>query len=235
MIISQQLYRLALFRIDQKSKKLVINFYQYVWSFAIILGIISEFAYCGYLLFGGEEILPYRQKLFWWIIYMEISLTIACAFFPICNATFKSRKQIRFYEKIYQIDEIMQRKFKIFLNYKRYQRVSVAFLIIIFLYYQVFLNLIVWIFGRYVLLQEFSLNMCVVIVIYIGLATATGIFTHGYVGCVFLIYQRVLRLSLKVQETLQSENEKVSKSHLKIFNFINLILSTAGNYKTTSY
>jgi 7tm Chemosensory receptor len=209
MIISQQLYRLVLFRIDQKSKKMVIDFYQYVWSIAIILGIISEFAYCGYLAFDGVNIFPNKQKFFSWIIYMELSMTIACALFYICSATFKAKKQITFYEQIFRIDEIMQRKFKAISNYKRYQIIAVVFLIVVLLYYQVFVTVIVWFFGRFILRHEFTLNGCIILVIYTGLATASGIFTHGYVGCVMLIYQKISRLSYKLRETLQRENEKV--------------------------
>lgn len=209
MILAQQFYRLALFRVDNKNKKIVTEKFQYFCSFFVISAMLCEFAYCGHLLLGQESIFPEKNRIFSFIFYMEVSLTITSAIFFLFNAVFKRRSQMDFYEKIWKIDENLLSSFKISVNYGKFKKNTLVALSIVLVYYNVLITSILIKFGQSVLNKSFTINSWIVIYIYVMLACCSGIFTHGYVGCVILVYQRSLRLGIKIEEIVRREREKV--------------------------
>lgn len=209
LILFQQVYRLALFRVHKKQNKIITENFQYLWSFLFISAIVCEFGYCGYLLFNQETLLQEKRKIFSLIFYMEVSLTTVCTIYYSFNAIFKRKHQMNFFSKIQQIDYSLLNNFKISVDYKNFKVSSLISLVAVFLYYNVVVLGTFIFFQKSISKRNFTLNSSAVLVIYITQATSLGIFTHGYVSSVVLIYQRISKLATKLEEI--KEQEKVRK------------------------
>ncbi|KAG5673146.1 hypothetical protein PVAND_003216 [Polypedilum vanderplanki] len=94
----------------------------------------------------------------------------------------------------------MRRNFDVILNHGRFKLISILFLLIVLLYYNVIVTIVIYIATRQALK---SINAMIILVIYILQAATSGIFTHGFIGYVMAIYVRVVKLNLKLGEIVR--------------------------------
>lgn len=160
-------------------------------------------------MFRQDTIFPEKNRILSLIFYMEVSLTISIAIFFLFNAVYKRRSQMDFLEKMIKIDEHLLTVFKINVDYGKFKRNSLIALSIIWFYYNVLITYVIITFGQSVVNRKFTFNTWIVLYIYIMLAGCSGVFSHGYVGCVTLIYQRTWRLAARIEQIVKSERDKV--------------------------
>lgn len=129
------------------------------------------------------------------IVYLEASLTITCGIYFLINAILKRHDLINLIEKLKKIDETLKRTYAVLINHTRFNRVSIFFLIIVLVYYNIVVTFVV-----YSSLDEAidSINGLIIFMIYIVQAATSGIFTHGFISYAVAIYARVMKLNQKL-------------------------------------
>lgn len=218
VLFSQEHYRLAVFRIDWNSSKLITEKYQFFYSFFVIALVACEFFFCGFLLVVEDFEMPAKQKVFAVILMLEFILTLICALYMLSNALIKRKLQIKFFEKVLDIDEVLRKEFEVQIDYKIFKRISVVSLVIIMLYYNVIIAGLMLSFKTSITLRVSSLYSYLIVIVYIVQSTGPAIFSHGYVGCVSLIYQRICAATGELEKIIEREREKVrGEKYLKHF------------------
>jgi hypothetical protein len=210
---SQQLYRLAVFRIDKSRTKLVTDNVQLLLSLAIIGVVVAELAFCGYQIHLGNALIEHNQgkkttHLMVLIIYLEFALTIICGMYFLVNAILKRYEQMNLFEKIQKIDDTIRRNFGIAVDFHRFGWVAGLLLLITLVYYNVIVTVVVCI---PMLRAVRSINAMVILLIYILQAATSGVFTHGFISCVMAIYVRVVRLNGKLETIVRYPPEQLEQ------------------------
>lgn len=210
MMFAQEHYRLAVFRIDWKTSKFITEKYQFFYSFFVISLLACEFIYCGFLISTQDVIMPARQKVFAVILIMEFILTVICALHMITSALIRRKCQIKFFEKILEIDKILLKEINVKIDYKNFKKISVLSLIVIIIYYKVLVAGLLFTFRTNFSFKVSTINNYAILIVYVIQATASAIFAHGYVGCVFIIYQRICGATEKLERIVERERNKVN-------------------------
>jgi hypothetical protein len=210
MMFAQEHYRLAVFRIDWKTSKFITEKYQFFYSFIVIALVTCEFTYCGFILSSQDVLLPAKQKVFAVILIMEFILTVICALYMITSAVFRRKSQIKFFEKIIEIDEVLLKKIDVKIDYKFFKRISEFSLFLILFFYNVIMAGLLFSYRPGFSFKVSSANNYAILIVYIIQATASAIFAHGYVGCVFMIYQRICGAIEKLEKIIERERNEVN-------------------------
>lgn len=232
VIIVQRYYRLAVFKINKLRGKLVTNNLEVTLSLTLIALVIMELTYGAYALFSDNTVkddgknnqfktLSLLKRLNFLvpsfnildlIQYIETVLTVASAIFFVVVAIRKRYNQIHFIERIEKIDEYMKTHLKLNVNYREYQLISLGFLIVVLVYYNIIFS-----FSSYFLILDLkTFGGHFMFVTYIYSTTLSAIFTYGFICYVVLIKDRFQIINRKLGKMvggpLQSPLKKNKKS-----------------------
>jgi hypothetical protein len=118
------------------------------------------------------------------------------------NALIKRESLMNFIDKILKIDITLKRLFSISIDYDIYRKSSLISLIFVLIYYNIISSLLIY-FTRRIL----TFDGYIYFLTYVIQAGLSGVFTHGFVAYVILIYQRIFKLNENLKNITKSPPE----------------------------
>lgn len=150
--------------------------------------------------------MPVKDKVFGLILIMEFLLTVLYALYMMTSALFKRKSQIKYPRKNY---ENLIKEFDVKIDYKHFKRISIISLVLILIYYNIVITGFLLSYRPNFSFKVSTINTYAILAVYIIQTTASAIFAHGYVGCVFMIYQRICGVAEKLEKIIQREKNKI--------------------------
>ncbi len=204
-----------------------------------IYGLVSVILYYGFLVYSGHliikigNVLPFFQKSYLWAVIGGFEIVFNNAGFIILVALceLKKKQQLSFLNRIYEIDEVIKKFFRMEIQYKSLYLNNIAAIILCFIYYEGLIAFVLYFSYKFGLT---SAGLYLFAFLYQYEQVCVGTVSLTYINYVFLVRERfriIKNIQIKLtEESSQSNAQKVSKLFLTYKDLCSLIELVNDNY-----